>query len=74
MQESIIILCLAIAVGYLGSTFYKKIRQKSSGCCGCGGGGCSKKHSSRVNCAPEITPSFSPHKPTATGETVERNT
>lgn len=50
MQESIIILCLTLAVAYLGYTVYKKIRNKNVGCCGCSGGCCSKQHGSNQNC------------------------
>lgn len=72
MQESIIILCLAIAVGYLGVTFYKKTRQKNSGCCGCGGECSSKKHSSCANSTAEATQPFVPHKPTESGKASVR--
>lgn len=36
MQESIVIISLSAAFAYIIYTFYRKIRHKGGGCCGCG--------------------------------------
>lgn len=66
MQETIIALCLTLAAAYLGYTFYKKIRDKNSGCCGCNSECCSKKHSPCASGTPPEIQAFSrPNSPQA---------
>lgn len=36
MQETIVAVCLSLAVIYIGYTFSRKMRYKGGGCCGCG--------------------------------------
>lgn len=38
MQEGIVVVCLSLAFIYILYAFFRKIRRKGGGCCGCDGG------------------------------------